>query len=393
MSPRSTPQTSSGSVGRLACRSDRRELAASAASERSLSVRVRVADGRNTIVELPPARHRALHLGLLHQGTADLIELAGGRRSSERFHIQRKPADRANPDGARFVPAGAHPDSHGGAWLGVALRHVADMDRCGLEVFVGPTGRSRAAGSKDVVDCSRHLWVDVDTPDELWRLWRYCEAYPPHLVVSTGGSGGVHAYWALAEPLPARTINTNTGEVVEWVERANRRLAHALAGDRRATDRSRLLRIAGTTNYKTGLRARIAHIDFHHPPYNVGDLVGALPDPPGKTSARMAGQEPRPPVDDPYLAIAPPDYFGVLAGIEVPRHGFVSCPRPDHEDRHPSCKVWPSAEQGWCCFACGVGGTVYDLAAAVEGRPSGVQLRGEDFKRARARVVDAYGLP
>lgn len=41
--------------------------------------------------------------------------------------------------------------------------------------------------------------------------------------------------------------------------------------------------------------------------------------------------------------------------------------------------------------SCGVGGSVYDLAAAVEGGQTGALLRGEDFKRARARVIEAYG--
>ncbi|MGH3991585.1 MAG: hypothetical protein ACRDSN_03870, partial [Pseudonocardiaceae bacterium] len=317
--------------------------------------------------------------------------LAGGRRTSHGLSIQRKPAERANPDGARFIPGGAHPDRLGELLLQTALGEVAAMDRAGLEVFVGPTERARAAGGKDAVERSRHLWVDIDTPGELWRLWRYCEAHPPHLLVLTEGSGGVHAYWALAEPLPARTINSDSGEIVEWVERANRRLVHALSGDRQATDRSRLLRLAGTTNYKTGRRARIAHVDFHLPPYRVEDLVGGLPDPPDRQrGGRVAGQ-PQRIVEDSHRAIAPPEYFRAIAGIEVPAHGFVSCPMPDHEDRRPSCKVWPSAEQGWHCFACGVGGSIYDLAAAVEGGPTGAHLRGEDFKRARARVVEAYG--
>lgn len=397
MSPRSTLQTSSGRVGRF---TSRRPPAAGAqggpgcpaASERLLQVRVRVADGRHAVVELPAERHRALHLGLLHQGTEQLIELAGGRRTAGGLRIQRKPADRSNPGGARFLPGGTHPGVRDGAWLETALGHVADMDRAGLEVFVGPAGRARATGSKAAVECSRHLWVDIDNPGELWRLWRYCEARPPHLVVSTAGSGGVHVYWALVEPLPARTINTDTGEVVEWVERANRRLVHALAGDRQSTDRSRLLRVAGTTNYKTGQQARIAHVDFHRPPYKVEDLVGGLPDPPSTGGGlRMTGQPSRADADDGYRAVTPPDYFRAIAGIEVPAHGFVSCPMPDHEDRHPSCKVWPSAQQGWHCFSCGVGGSIYDLAAAVEGGPTGAGLRGEDFKRAQARLVEAYG--
>lgn len=162
----------------------------------------------------------------------------------------------------------------------------------------------------------------------------------------------MHTYWALAEPLPARTINTDSGEVVEWVERANRRLVHALSGDRQSTDRSRLLRVAGTTNYKTGRRARIAHVDFHLAPYKAKDIVGELPDPPDRRCGGRVAAQPQRVVEDSHRAIAPPEYFRAIAGIAVPAHGFVSCPMPGHENRHPSCKVWPSAPQGWHCFSC-----------------------------------------
>jgi len=121
-------------------------------------------------------------------------------------------------------------------------------------------------------------------------------------------------------------------------------------------------------------------------------VLGGLPDAPRTGGGlRMNGQASRGDADDGDRAVTPPDYFRAIAGIEVPGHGFVSCPMPDHEDRHPSCKVWPSAQQGWHCFSCGVGGSIYDLAAAVEGGPTGAGLRGEDFKRAQARVVEAYG--
>jgi hypothetical protein len=45
----------------------------------------------------------------------------------------------------------------------------------------------------------------------------------------------------------------------------------------------------------------------------------------------------------------------------------------------------------WHCHACGAGGTIYDLASAVLGGPTGHELRGEAFKRARAYVVDVLG--
>ncbi len=65
--------------------------------------------------------------------------------------------------------------------------------------------------------------------------------------------------------------------------------------------------------------------------------------------------------------IPPPVYFEALTGEPVPASGRVSCPLPDHEDRHPSCHVYPDPGRGWYCFACGRGGTALDLAAHLTG--------------------------
>ena len=51
---------------------------------------------------------------------------------------------------------------------------------------------------------TRWLWVDVDRPDRLDALWAFLAERPCQLLIASGGSGGVHAYWRLAEPLPAR---------------------------------------------------------------------------------------------------------------------------------------------------------------------------------------------
>ena len=79
----------------------------------------------------------------------------------------------------------------------------------------------------------------------------------------------------------------------------------------------------------------------------------------------------------------------------MPRGGLVRCPAPRHDDTHPSCSVGVDAEQGWCCHSasCGARGTIYDLASVLLGGPWGRELRGEAFKRARARVTDVFGEP
>ena len=43
--------------------------------------------------------------------------------------------------------------------------------------------------------------------------------------------------------------------------------------------------------------------------------------------------------------------------------------------------------------SCGARGAIYDLASVLLGGPWGRELRGEAFKRARARVADVFGEP
>ena len=163
---------------------------------------------------LSPERHRALQLGILHEQTGGLVEIAAGARRDGRLQITtRRRAD-------HFLPGGGG----GGEWLGALLtlagRHV---DR-GEEVFVAPAVRASAGGEKRAVSESRWLWVDVDQPGQLHALWAFLAERPCHLLVETAGSGGVHAYWLLAQPLPASHVNRQTGELVEPIERANLRI-------------------------------------------------------------------------------------------------------------------------------------------------------------------------
>ena len=213
----------------------------------------------------------------------------------------------------------------------------------------------------------------------------------------------MHAYWRLAHALPSQqTIN---GNVVEPIERAHARLICRLGvdadgkpnvADPQCADRSRLMRLAGTVNSKSGQHARIIDADFQLAPYSIEQLVGDLPDP---TPPRPAVNETRPsgPLvahEDPYKRIAPPDYFHALAGIDVPAAGgLVRCPNPHHPDQHPSCSVGATAEQGWRCHAgsCVARGAIYDLASILLGGPAGPNLRSDAFRRAHAYVADIYG--
>jgi hypothetical protein len=366
---------------------------ASPAPAQGLPCRIQLPDGRTFTGPLPPERHRALQIGLLHNDSDGLVELAAGTRRNGHLRL----TTRRKPD--HYLPGGATGQQ---GWLArlleLAARHAQRQD----EVFVAPAIRTSPCGDKDAVTSSRWLWVDIDQAGQLHKLWAFLAERPCHLLVQTGGSGGVHAYWKLTEPLPG-THTTASGGVMEPIERAHLRLIHHLGtdpdgkpnvADPAVKDRSRVLRLAGTLNHKTGQYARILEADFRLPGYHVVELVGDLPDPtPGGTASSSKRRRDPSVHRDPYKQISPPEYFEKLAGIDVPQRGLVRCPAPWHEDRHPSCSVGTTATQGWCCHAgsCGARGAIYDLASVLLGGPYGNDLRGEAFKRARAYVHDVFG--
>jgi hypothetical protein len=355
-----------------------------------LRCRIRLADGRLFAGELAPERHRALQLGMLHEQTAGLVELAAGVRRDGRLQITtRRREDHFLPGGGAGEPGWLD------ALLELAEHHAA---RC-EEVFIAPAARSAARGEKQAVSGTRFLWVDVDRPGQLHALWAFLAERPCHMLIESGGSGGCHAYFQLAEPLPPMRVVAATGELVEPIERANLRIIHRLGvgedgrpsvADPACAERSRVLRLAGSVNGKTGAYARIVEADFALAPYPLAQLVGDLPDHATHTPPRPRR---RGKSIDPYKRISPPEYFEKLAGIVVPRDGLVSCPAPEHDDRNPSCSVGASPETGWCCHAggCGARGAIYDLASVLLGGPWGHELRGEAFNRARAYVADVFG--
>jgi hypothetical protein len=367
-----------------------------------LRCRVRLADGRLFAGELPPEAHRALHLGLLHGSSDGLVELTPGTR----YPDGRLTVDRRNRPEHFLVGGG----SGRPGWLRALTEHAArivagEYTRPGEggseEAFVGAAPRTRPRGGKDAVAHTHFLWVDVDHPGQLHHLWELLAERPCHLLIETAGSGGVHAYWKLAEPLPATIVDRRTGELREPIEQANLRLIHRLGtgpdgkpnvADPQCKERARILRLAGTINHKRGQYARIIDADFALPGYRVADLVGGLPDPePAAPASRTRRHDACDDYADPYKRISPPEYFQKLAGIEVPRGGLVCCPA--HDDRHPSCSVGTEPSQGWKCHAasCGAGGAIYDLASVVLGGPHGRELRGDAFRRAKAYVTDAFG--
>jgi hypothetical protein len=89
--------------------------------------------------------------------------------------------------------------------------------------------------------------------------------------------------------------------------------------------------------------------------------------------------------DDPLKRISAHVYFEMVAGIPVPSSGWVSCPTPQHEDRHPSCTV---AETHWRCWSCGAGGTMIDLGAAIYG----LEPTGSGYLEIRRRLLADLGF-
>ena len=220
--------------------------------------------------------------------------------------------------------------------MALAARH-ADA---GEEVFLAPAVRAQPRGDKHAVSETRFLWVDVDRPDGLPALWAFVAERPCHLLIESS-AGHAHAYWKLDRPLPATIVIESTGELVEPIERAHLRLIHHLGtgadgkpnvADPACAERSRVMRLAGSVNGKTGAHARILEADLALPAYPIRQLVGDLPDPAPVPASRARARENS--ITDPYKRIGPREYFERLAGIVVPRDGLVCCPA-GHEDHAP----------------------------------------------------------
>ncbi len=233
------------------------------------------------------------------------------------------------------------------------------------DIYIGCAPRIRREGGRNAIERAHVLWVDCDSPKSIAALERFSPA--PDMVIRSGS--GRHAYWALWPPAPAAEV-----------ERANRRLGYALGADLAATDAARILRPPETINHKDDEPRPVEVERINVEIYTVEQIVGDLPDPPmPEPPARRAVGSPAA-SDDPLADIPPPVYVEALTGLEVRRDGKVVC--PIHQDSDPSLHVYPTAEEGWYCYGCHRGGTIYDLAAALWG----IEPRGEGFKEVRRRL-------
>jgi hypothetical protein len=152
---------------------------------------------------------------------------------------------------------------HGVRELDRTARAIRNLCRLG-DTYVGAAPRVRVGGKGRDVERVHCLWVDLDTAETLAQLTRF--EPEPSLVIETG-SGGGHAYWQLREPLSG-----------EWAQRANRRLVKALNGDAAATDPARVLRPAGTLNYKHSPPRPVVCVLLEPKAYVAAEIVGGLAD-------------------------------------------------------------------------------------------------------------------
>jgi hypothetical protein len=277
----------------------------------------------------------------------------------------------AEPAGAFLEVRWRLPDSRGMGQLWRPVeRKITAIDSirsigAKTDVYVGCAPRTRQYGGKDAVERAHALWADCDSSESLAALERFEPA--PGVVICSGS--GRHAYWALWPP----------AEAVE-IERANRRLAHALGADVRATDAGRILRPPGTCNFKTGepVPVEVEHLALEV--YALEDVVGKLADPVAERSAWAPVAAPTA-VDYPLATIPPPLYVELLTGREPGRDGKIAC--PFHDDRTPSLEVYDDPARGWFCFGCERGGTIIDFGAAL----FGIEPRGASFGELRRRLA------
>jgi hypothetical protein len=313
-------------------------------------------DGTRREEQLTPEQHTTLYLRVLH-GDRDngLIEVAYAQRP---------------PGGKPIWESRSKPERYPHITdIKQIAALVADGRTANKEVCLGAVLRTEPHGTRQAAGDSHLLWLDIDKPGELHRLWAWHS--PPHLIVSSGR--GVHAFWRLAQALPAHPLQR------EYVERANLRLSYQLAGDIQVRHRNCLLRAPGSINNKNGNWCHVLFADLQRPPYEVRTLIGPLPEPPaeflGRPTKRRAPARARPLAthlhdEDPARAITPRDYFRVLANRDPGEHKFIQCPNPAHkggEERTPSCEVFDTPQEGWHCWGCGAGGSIYDLAGVMLG--------------------------
>ena len=242
------------------------------------------------------------------------------------------------------------------------------------DVYIGACPRTRREGTRDAIAGGWALWADCDGPQAVEALEGFSPA--PAIVVRSGTATNRHAYWPLTDPLAP-----------EALEAANRRIAVALGADVASIDAARVLRAPGTLTFKTDPPGLVLLEAFTGERFDTRELLAVLPlEPTQETPAPATRPAPARPVprrvEDPLRAIDPDIYVVALTGQELGRDRKVSC--PFHRDRTPSLHAYETPEDGWYCFGCRGGGSIYDLGAGV----MGLATRGREFLELRRRLTE-----
>ena len=147
------------------------------------------------------------------------------------------------------------------------------------EVYAGVAPRLGENGTKASVTRLRALWADLDFKagyTHTSRIEQLTEL-PHHHSILVWTGGGWHAYWLLRDPAEGP-------DELDRTEYVMRRIAEGLQGDP-VHDRSRILRVPGTFNWKSG-EPRPVVIEHYYPDrrYELEELEAMVEALPRKTS-------------------------------------------------------------------------------------------------------------
>jgi hypothetical protein len=125
------------------------------------------------------------------------------------------------------------------------------------------------------------VWVEIDcykfgvTKETVVAALRLCPL-PPSIIIDSGG--GIHAYWLFREAMDVRLPSDGRPDTVkDEVDAVLKQLAGVFAGDIASCDITRILRLPGTHNSKTGELRPVGLIDAHwQARYEFSDLVEML---------------------------------------------------------------------------------------------------------------------
>jgi hypothetical protein len=237
------------------------------------------------------------------------------------------------------------------------------------DVYIGVAPRQIPVGGRRAVARAWVLWADLDQPADDNLASRVPVA--PGVIIDTGTPGHRHLYWPLAVPLAPAAV-----------ERANATLAHALGADSGAVlGAATILRPPHTHNYKHQPPRPVTLREFDPRTHHRDEILAGLATP--QDSRATVGNRRPGATRDLLLTIEPARYVEALTGQVVPRYRKITCPL--HDDSTPSLHVYRHPENGWHCYGCHRGGTIYDLAGALWG----LQTRGSDFLALRVRLSAA----